>query len=250
MTGGATLHRVQPIARRASRPRTAEERWVNSIFDPGPKIPLVEDIWDKEEEEEEEEEGEEEEEEEKEEIVDKEDEKEENRIKTLLGVPRQDSVWGLMAWPRPSPEQARWWEEFSLPPLRGSCLSQCRLRAKTKLHPLSSLASCSTSKMLPLLETKEEEPCWLRSQPLLEPPPASRLKIPKTVPRLPPKVSPKRSTVPKPGRQQTSLSMWPPIILDPPSKSSALKGQHTSSAKEAPHTLGAWGNPLPHLSSK
>ncbi|XP_005359752.1 histone H3.v1-like [Microtus ochrogaster] len=223
-----------------------EERWVNSIFDPVPKIPPVKDVWDKEEEEEEEEEeeGEEEEEEEKE-IVDKEEEKEENRIKTLLGEPRQDSVWGLMAWPRPSPEQARWWEEFSLPPLRGSCLCQCRLRAKTKLHPLPSLASCSTSKLLPLLETKEEEPFWLRNQPLLEPPPASRLK-----PRLPPKVSPKRSTVPKPGRQQTSLSMWPPIILDPPCKSSALKGQHTSSAKEVPHTLGAWGNPLPHLSSK
>lgn len=158
-------------------------------------------------------------------------------------------MWGLMAWPRPSSEQVRWWEEFSLPPLRGSCLCQCRLRTKTKLHPLPSLASCPTSKMLPSLETKEE-PCWLRNQSLMEPPPASRLKIPKTVPRLPPRVSPKRSTVTKPGRQQTSMSMWPPIIINPPSKSSALKGQHTSSVKEASHTPGAWGNPLPHLPSK
>ncbi|ERE89605.1 hypothetical protein H671_1g2224 [Cricetulus griseus] len=89
---------------------STEERWVNSIFSPVSKILPVEDIWDKEKEEEEGEEEEEEEEEgEEEENVDKEHEKEEeNRIKALLGAPRKDSVWGLMAWPRPSPEQARW----------------------------------------------------------------------------------------------------------------------------------------------
>ncbi|XP_036024325.1 serine/arginine repetitive matrix protein 1-like [Onychomys torridus] len=224
-----------------------EERWVNSIFNPVPKIPPVEDIWDKEKEEEEEEE---EEGEEEEDTIDKEKEKEEaNRIKSLLGVPKQDSVWGLMAWPRHPPEPAWWWEDFSLPPLRGPRLCQCRLRTKMRLHPLPSLASFSTSKTLPSLATRDE-PSWLRNQPLTEPPPASRLKTPKAVPRLHAKVSPKRSTVPKSGRQQTPMSMWPPIILTPPSKSSALKGQHTSSAKEASHAPGAWSNPLPHLPSK
>ncbi|XP_007647800.1 histone H3.v1 [Cricetulus griseus] len=221
-----------------------EERWVNSIFSPVSKILPVEDIWDKEKEEEEGEEEEEEEEEgEEEENVDKEHEKEEeNRIKALLGAPRKDSVWGLMAWPRPSPEQARWWEDFSLPPLRGTCLCRCRLRTKMRLHPLPSLASCSSSKT-------EEEYSWLKNQPLMEPSLVSRLKTPKAVPRIPPKVSPKRSTVPKPGQQQSPMSMWPPIT-NSPSKRSTFKGQHTSSAKEASHTPGAWGNPLPHLPSK
>ncbi|CAH7211366.1 uncharacterized protein LOC127236556 [Phodopus roborovskii] len=213
-----------------------EERWVNSIFNPVLKIPPVEDIWDNETEEEE-----------KEENIDNEQEKEEeDRIKALLGAPRQDSVWGLMAWPRPSPEQAPWWEDFSLPPLRGPCLCRCKLRAQMKLHPLPS---CPTSKPLPSLASREEY-SWLRDQPLMEPSIASRLKTPKTVPRIPPRVSPKRPTVPKPGRQQNPMSMWPPIIINPPSKSSALKGQHTSSAKEASHTPDAWGNPFPHLPSK
>ncbi|OBS65631.1 hypothetical protein A6R68_05792 [Neotoma lepida] len=225
---------------------TGQERWVNSIFNPVPEIPLVEDIWDKEKEKEEEEE-----EEEEEDTVHKEQEEEEeaNRIKVLLGAPKQDSVWGLMAWPRYPPEQAWWWEDFSLPPLRGPCLCRCRLKTKMRLHPLPSLASCSTSKTLPSLATREET-SWLRNQPLTEPPPTSRLKTPKAVPWLPPKVSPKRSTVPKCGQQQPPMSMWPPITVNPSSKGSARKGQHTASAKEASHTPVAWGNPLPHLPSK
>ncbi|XP_021005699.1 uncharacterized protein LOC110284325 [Mus caroli] len=222
-----------------------EERWVNSIFSPISQISSLEDIWDKiklEEEEEEEETGKE--------NVDQEQEKEEqNRIKALLGVPKQNSVWGLMAWPRPSSEQAQWWEDFSLPPLRGTCLCGCRLNSKMRLHPLPSMTSCPTPKTLPSLGSREES-SWLRNQPLMEPLSASRLKMPKAVPRLPPKVSPKRSTMPKTGQQQTSMSMWPPIIINPPSKSSALKGQHTPSAKEVTHTPGAWDNPLPHLPSK
>ncbi|XP_032755319.1 uncharacterized protein LOC116898036, partial [Rattus rattus] len=221
----------------------AEERWVNSIFNPISKISSVEDIWDKEKHEEEEEE-----EEKEKENVDQEKEKEDGRIKALLGVPNQNSVWGLMAWPRPSPEQARWWEDFSLPPLRGPCFCSCRLSSKMRLHPLPAMTSCPTPKSLPSL-TSREESSWLRNQPLMEPLPGSRLKTPKAVPRLPPKVSPKRSTIPKRGQQQTPMSMWPPII-SPTSKSSALKGQHTPSAKEDSHTPGAWGNPLPHLPSK
>ncbi|XP_040585559.1 histone H3.v1 isoform X1 [Mesocricetus auratus] len=216
-----------------------EERWVDSIFNPVLKIPPVEDIWDKE--------KEEEEEEEEEENVDKdEEEEEENRIKTLLAAPRQDSGWGLMAWPKPSPETARWWEDFSLPPLRGASFCGCKQKTKMRLHPLPSLTSCSASKTLPSVATREEH-SWLRNQPLMEPPPASRLKTPKAVPRITPKVSAKRSSVPKPGRQQNTMSMWPPIIINSPSKSSAFKGQHTSSAKEASHTSGTWSNPLPHL---
>ncbi|XP_028622347.1 histone H3.v1-like [Grammomys surdaster] len=222
-----------------------EERWVNSIFNPISKISSVEDIWDKEKHEEE---GEEEENEK--ENVDQEQEKEEqSRIKALLGVPKQNSVWGLMAWPRPSREQARWWEDFSLPPLRGPCLCRCRLSSKMRLHPLPSMTSCPTPKTLPTLSSREES-SWLRNQPLMEPLPASRLKTPKAVPRLPPKVSPKRSTIPKTGRQPTPMAMWPPIIITHSAKSSALRGQHTLSAKEASHTPGAWGNPLPHLPSK
>ncbi|XP_031203801.1 uncharacterized protein LOC116075002 isoform X2 [Mastomys coucha] len=219
-----------------------EERWVNSIFNPISKISSVEDIWDKEKQKEEEKETEE--------TIDQEQEKEEqSRIKALLGLPKQNSVWGLMAWPRPSGEQARWWEDFSLPPLRGPCLCSCRLNSKMRLHPLPAMTSCPTPKTLPSLASREE-PSWLRNQPLMETPPASRLKTPKAVPRHPPNVSPKRSTIPKSGRQQTPMSMWPPIIINPPSRSSALKEQHTPSAKEASHTPGAWGNPLPHLPSK
>ncbi|XP_051008514.1 histone H3.v1-like [Acomys russatus] len=220
-----------------------EERWMNSIFNPVPKIPPVDNIWDKEKEEEEE--GEEKEEEEEEEEVDQEQEKEDDAsIKTFLGVPKQDSMWGLRDWPRPSLEQARWWEDFSLPPLRGPCLLRSRLSTKMRLHPLPSLTSCLTPKGLQSLSASREEPSWLRNQPLMEPPPAFRSKTPKAVPRLPPKVSPKRSTVPK-----ALVSMWPPITVNSRSKSSALK-EHTPSAKEASHIPSFWGNPLPHLPSK
>ncbi|VTJ53327.1 Hypothetical predicted protein [Marmota monax] len=52
-------------------------------------------------------------------------------IKTLLSVPRQESVWGLVAWPRASLEQTPWWEDlnFSLPPLRGPCARRSARRA-------------------------------------------------------------------------------------------------------------------------
>nr|XP_021492960.1 uncharacterized protein LOC110548742 [Meriones unguiculatus] len=222
-----------------------EERWLNSIFNPVPKIPSVEDIWDKEKEEEEveEEEGEEKN------VDHQEQEKEENRIKTLFGVPKKDPVWSFMSWPRPFPEQVRWWEDFSLPPLRGPCLCRCKLGTKMRLRPLPSLTSCSTPKPFPSVASREE-PSWLRNQPVMQPPPMYRLKTPKTVPKLPPKVSPKRPTAPKAGQQQTAVSTWPPITMSPISKSSALKGQHKPSATEASHTPGAWGNPLPHLSSK
>ncbi|XP_021074127.1 uncharacterized protein LOC110336049 [Mus pahari] len=172
-----------------------------------------------------------------------------NRIKALLRVPKQNSVWGLMAWPRPSPEQARWWEDLSLPPLHGPCLCSCRLSSKRRLHPLPPMTSCPTPKTLPSLASREES-SLLTNQPMMEPLSASRLKMTKAVPRLRPKVSPKRSTMPKTGQQQTPMSMWPPIIINPQSKSSALKGQHTPSDKEVTHTPSACGNPLPHLPSK
>ncbi|XP_008581783.1 PREDICTED: uncharacterized protein LOC103599443 [Galeopterus variegatus] len=213
----------------------AEERWVNSIFKPMSKISPEEDICGKEEEEEEEE--------------------EETGNKTLLQVPRRESVWGLVAWPKSSREQALWWEDvyFSLPPLPGPCLGDCSLSTKAMLHSRPTPVSRSTPQTFPSLSSKEG-PTSLGDQPQMEPQSASHMKIPKIGPRLPPKTRPqafpKGSSAPQALRQLAPMAVWPSFIIKTPAKSSPLKGQHAPSARKASHSPGAHDNPLPYFSSK
>ncbi|KAM4816141.1 uncharacterized protein LOC113179120 [Urocitellus parryii] len=175
-------------------------------------------------------------------------------IKTLLSVPRQESVWGLVAWPRASLEQNPWWEDlnFSLPPLPGPC--ECNLGAKVTLVPQPSQASSSTLQTLPYLSSKLE-PTSLGDQPQKEPSPsASHKKTPKIRRRHQRKArrqaSPKKSTASQALRQLAPMSVWPPIIIKAPAKSSALQSGHEPFAKEDSHSSGTGDHPLPQLSPK
>ncbi|ELW66061.1 hypothetical protein TREES_T100014830 [Tupaia chinensis] len=175
--------------------------------------------------------------------------------KTLLAEPRQESVWGLVAWPKPSQEQAPWWEEeyFSLPPLTGPCLCECSLRTKVMLHPQPTPASCFIPPTFPALASKKE-PTSVEDQPQREPRSACHTKAPKAGPKLPPKA--KFQSCPKAGKASQALrplapmAIWPQVLIKNPAKSSPLKGRHAPAAKEAASSLGTSDNPLPHLSSK
>nr|XP_020142612.1 uncharacterized protein LOC105875868 isoform X1 [Microcebus murinus]XP_020142613.1 uncharacterized protein LOC105875868 isoform X1 [Microcebus murinus]XP_020142614.1 uncharacterized protein LOC105875868 isoform X1 [Microcebus murinus] len=209
-----------------------EERGVSPVSAPVCEIPSVEDVC-----------GEEEEEE------------EETGNETLLQVPRQESEWGLMAWPRYSREQAPWWEDiyFSLPPLPATCLCNCSLMTKVMLRrqrrPI--LPPRSTLQTLPSLSSKEEL-ISLRDQPQMKPPSVSHVKTTKAEPKLPtkarPQVSLKRPSASQAPRQLAPVAVWPPVVIKPPVKTLPLKSQHAPSAKEASHSPGA--TPLPHLSPK
>ncbi|XP_047415166.1 peroxisome proliferator-activated receptor gamma coactivator 1-beta-like [Sciurus carolinensis] len=229
-------------------PYIPEERCVYSNFKPVSEISPEEDIWEKEEDiwEEEEDIWEKEEEEEEEE------EEEDMGIKTLLSVPRQESVWGLVAWPRASPEQAPWWEDlsFSLPPLPGPC--ECSLRTEVTLFPEPSGTSSSTLQSLPYLSPKLESTS-LGDQPQKELcQSASHKKTPKIRRRRPHKArrqaSPKRSTASQSLRQLAPISVWPPIFIQTPTKGSALRGSRAPLARKGSHT--SHDSPLPQLSSK
>ncbi|XP_014443313.1 uncharacterized protein LOC102469409 isoform X2 [Tupaia chinensis] len=208
-----------------------EERWVNAISKSVPEMTPTEDNHDKEKEE------------------------EETGNKTLLAEPRQESVWGLVAWPKPSQEQAPWWEEeyFSLPPLTGPCLCECSLRTKVMLHPQPTPASCFIPPTFPALASKKE-PTSVEDQPQREPRSACHTKAPKAGPKLPPKA--KFQSCPKAGKASQALrplapmAIWPQVLIKNPAKSSPLKGRHAPAAKEAASSLGTSDNPLPHLSSK
>nr|XP_012628730.1 uncharacterized protein LOC105875868 isoform X2 [Microcebus murinus] len=181
-----------------------EERGVSPVSAPVCEIPSVEDVC-----------GEEEEEE------------EETGNETLLQVPRQESEWGLMAWP--------------------SLMTKVMLRRQRR--PI--LPPRSTLQTLPSLSSKEEL-ISLRDQPQMKPPSVSHVKTTKAEPKLPtkarPQVSLKRPSASQAPRQLAPVAVWPPVVIKPPVKTLPLKSQHAPSAKEASHSPGA--TPLPHLSPK
>ncbi|XP_049728440.1 uncharacterized protein LOC126069270 [Elephas maximus indicus] len=209
-----------------------EERWVNSISKPGFKSSPAEDTC-----------GEEEEEE------------EEAGNKTLLGVPKQKSAWGLMAWPKSSRQQAPWWEDdvyFFLPPISGPCLCGCSLRTKVMLHTQATLTSCSTPQTLPSLLSREGPlPLW--DQPQGQPKSTSHRKTLKVGPKLSTKTrlqaSPSASSEEGSNTSQPLKQLWPPVIIKPSAKSSPHKGPRAPSTKGS-HSPGGCNSSLPHLFSK